>query len=201
MYCSFPFLLCCLLLCAFSSHRRLVTLWQPRNNSSRTSRYSSTNGAFVCASGRIMWARYPGQHMSTRNKFQPTQLPLNFTSIRAVQQRHNSSCCSSGETQVNLATLIYKETPVFLLFNLRHPRIFKPPTSQRGPCYHVPVIKLTFFSGIQSTKLFFFVRGSFLALSAAWHARDPPVHQGASVGPGRAPWRVLSAFKATKSGE
>ena len=28
-----------------------------------------------------------------------------------------------------------------------------------------------------------------------------PVHHGASVGPGRAPWRALSAFKVVKSGK
>ena len=44
-------------------------------------------------------------------------------------------------------------------------------------------------------------RGSFLALSAAGHAGDPPVHHGASVGPGRVPWRVLWALKVAKSGK
>ena len=59
-------------------------------------------------------------------------------------------------------------------------------------------------------KRFFFVdigifcssgRGSFLALSAAGHAGNMPEHQGASLGPGRAPWRVLWAFKVAKSGK
>ena len=44
--------------------------------------------------------------------------------------------------------------------------------------------------------LFSGARGSFLALSDAGHARGPPVHHGASLGPGRAPWRVLWAFKS-----
>ena len=35
-------------------------------------------------------------------------------------------------------------------------------------------------------------RGSFLALSAAGHVGGPSVHYGASVSPGRAPWRALS---------
>ena len=43
-------------------------------------------------------------------------------------------------------------------------------------------------------------RGCFLALSAAGHAGGPPVHHGASLGPVRAPWRVLWAFKVTESG-
>ena len=33
--------------------------------------------------------------------------------------------------------------------------------------------------------------GYFLALSAAGHAGIPPVHHGARLGPGRAPWRVF----------
>ena len=51
-----------------------------------------------------------------------------------------------------------------------------------------PCIKFTFF---RNTKLFSSGRGSFLMLSAEGHAGGPPVHHGASVGPGRAPWRVL----------
>ena len=43
--------------------------------------------------------------------------------------------------------------------------------------------------------------GSFLALPAAGHAGGPPVHDGASVGPGWAPCRVLWAFKVAKSGK
>ena len=31
--------------------------------------------------------------------------------------------------------------------------------------------------------------------------RDPPVHHGARVGPGRAPWRVLWALEVAKSGK
>ena len=41
-------------------------------------------------------------------------------------------------------------------------------------------------------------RGSFLALSAAGHARGPRVNASASVGPGRALWRVLWAFKVAR---
>ena len=50
-------------------------------------------------------------------------------------------------------------------------------------------------------SLFSSGRGSFLALSAAGHAGDLPVYNGASVGSGRAPWRVLWAFKVEKSGK
>ena len=42
---------------------------------------------------------------------------------------------------------------------------------------------------------------SFLALSAAGHAGGPPVHHGATLDPGRAPWRVLWAFKVADSGK
>ena len=41
-------------------------------------------------------------------------------------------------------------------------------------------------------------RGSFPALSAAGQAGDPGVHHGASVGPGRAPWRTLWAIKKSR---
>ena len=42
----------------------------------------------------------------------------------------------------------------------------------------------------------------FLVLSAPWHAKSPPKHQGASVGPGRLPWHVLWGFKvASPHGE
>ena len=68
-----------------------------------------TTTKVLCLRVRIMWACHPE---STRKKFQRT-IPLNFQSIRAVQQWHNSN--SSGTTQVNLATLIFIGTPVFPL--------------------------------------------------------------------------------------
>ena len=43
--------------------------------------------------------------------------------------------------------------------------------------------------------LFLGARGYFLARLAAGHAEGPSVHHGAGLGPGRAPWRVLWAFK------
>ena len=51
---------------------------------------------------------------------------------------------------------------------------------------------------MSSEKLFSSGRGSFLSLSG--HAGGPPVHNGASVGHGRNPWRVRRALKAAKSG-
>ena len=41
----------------------------------------------------------------------------------------------------------------------------------------------------------------FLALSAAGHAGGSRVNHGESVGPGRAPWRMLWALKVAKSGD
>ena len=38
-----------------------------------------------------------------------------------------------------------------------------------------------------------------LALSAAGHTGGLPVHDGASVGSGRAPWRMIWTFKVAKS--
>ena len=59
----------------------------------------------------------------------------------------------------------------------------------------VPI--LCFFS--KCSPLLFRPR-SFLALSAAAHAEGPRVHYGASLAPGRAPWRVLWTFKAAQAG-
>ena len=64
------------------------------------------------------------------------------------------------------------------------------------------------YSIYQCVCVFFYIcalfsgaRGSFVALPAAGHEGDQPVHHGASLGPGRAPWRVLWAFKDAKSGK
>ena len=56
-------------------------------------------------------------------------------------------------------------------------------------------MKFTFFA---EYKTFLFRPRVFLALSGAGYAGGPPVHHGASVGPGRAPWRVLWAIKVAK---
>ena len=64
---------------------------------------------------------------------------------------------------------------------------------------YITMYKMVFFSGIQH-----FSRaghGFFHALSAPEHAGGPPVHDGASVGPGQAPWRVLWVFKVAKFGK
>ena len=42
--------------------------------------------------------------------------------------------------------------------------------------------------------------GPFLTISAAGHAGVPHIHDGASLGPRRAPWRVLWALKVAKAG-
>ena len=49
--------------------------------------------------------------------------------------------------------------------------------------------------------LFSGARGAFLELSAAGHAGGLPLHRDASLGPGLGPWRVLWAFKVSKSGK
>ena len=55
-------------------------------------------------------------------------------------------------------------------------------------CFFVDIC--TLFSG---------ARGPFIALSAPGQASGPPVHHGASLGPGRAPWGVIWACKVAKS--
>ena len=57
--------------------------------------------------------------------------------------------------------------------------------------YYVPFF--FFFSG--TLLLFYSGHRFFIAFLAAGHARGPCVHRDASVGPGRAPWRVFWAFK------
>ena len=90
---------------------------------------TATNGASVCTFVRVKWACH---HEHNERQFQPA-LPLNFRGVRVVQQRYSSSSSSSGTTpRVNLASLIYKGTPVFPLFNLRHPQELKSATSRRG---------------------------------------------------------------------
>ena len=90
------------------------------------------NDVSVCACVHMKWACHP-EHMSARNKFQPIP-PHIFKNICAVHQCHSSN--SSGTTHVNPATLVYfLGTPAFPLFNLRHIRDFKSPTSRRGTLY------------------------------------------------------------------
>ena len=75
-------------------------------------------------------------------------------------------------------------------------RIFRRPV-KRWLYYYVPNA-LYFFT---VCTLFSGARESFLALSAAGHAGGPRIQHGASVGPDRAQWRVLWAFKVAKSGK
>ena len=95
----------------------------------------TSNGASVRACVRSMWAFHPERN---QGQFQST-LPLNFKSIRAVQQRYSSSSSSSSSstTPVNVATLIYIGTAVFHLYNLRHPWGFKSTTSRRLTLYDI----------------------------------------------------------------
>ena len=60
---------------------------------------------------------------------------------------------------------------------------------------NIACIKLPLF---WNTKLLSSGRWSFLAVSAAGHAGGLPVHEGASAGPGRAPWHVLWAFEVAE---
>lgn len=52
-----------------------------------------------------------------------------------------------------------------------------------------------------SETVIFSGRGAFPALLTAERARDPRVHYGASLGPGRAPWHVVWAFKVARTGK
>ena len=71
---------------------------------------------------------------------------------------------------------------------MRHPPGFHVTNIPKGNLVLYTTHKIDFF---RTTILFSF----FFALSAAGYAGGPPVHDGASVGPGRAPWRVLWAFR------
>lgn len=53
-------------------------------------------------------------------------------------------------------------------------------------------------NGLSPGILFLYASGGvyFLALSAAGRGGGSRVHHGASVSPGRAPWRVIWAFKS-----
>ena len=114
-FCSFSLLLCRVPV----PHRKLLTLWQSRyNSSSRTLRYSFCDSYERCVClclciVRIMWQCHP---VHNEGQFHPT-FPLNFKSIRVVQQqRYNSS---SGTTPpANLATLVIHRNTRVLPFQL-----------------------------------------------------------------------------------
>ena len=115
---------CC---CVPVSHRKLLMLWQPRNNSSRTSKYSFCEiyKRCWCTCVRIMWACHP-QHIHVNEEQIPTRTWSEFQSIRVVQQRHNSN--SSGTT---LATLMYIERLCSPFSTCDTPGDFKSSTSRR----------------------------------------------------------------------
>ena len=85
-------------------------------------------------------------------------------------------------------------TFVSLFINLRHPRDFTSHTSRRRTlllCINMFLLHIGIFFSSR--------HGSFLVLSAPGHARSPPEHHGASVGPGRGPWHVLWGLKSPEA--
>ena len=74
------------------------------------------------------------------------------------------------------------------LFNLRHPRDFTFNTSRRRTLYYC--VYTCFFG---PSVVFLFRRGSFLVLSAPWHAGSPP-------GPRAQVW-ALAEVRGTCSGD
>ena len=77
------------------------------------------------------------------------------------------------------------------MINLRHSRDFTsliPIGNLVLLCMNVFFLHMAFF--------FSSGHGSFLVLSAAGHAGSTPENHGASVGPGRGPWRVRWGFKS-----
>ena len=69
----------------------------------------------------------------------------------------------------------------------------------KGILHMYVCVFLRFFCGIRNFSLP--VAGLSSRSRDAGDAGDPPVHHVASVGPGRAPWRMLRAFKVAKSGK
>ena len=64
------------------------------------------------------------------------------------------------------------------------------------PVWYSTMYHIHFFP--EYILLFFLFRPPvFLALSDAGHARGPPAHHGAGLGPGRAPWNVIRVFRPT----
>ena len=80
------------------------------------------------------------------------------------------------------------EIDIFPLWHaiLRHPA-GNTPFPEVEPC--ITMYQYNFFCAHR--RFFSSGRGSFLVLSAPGHAGSPPEHHGASVDPGRGPWRVL----------
>ena len=122
---------CC---CVPASHRKFFTLWHPRynNSCSRLSRPSfcdTKRTVLLFVRVRALCGRAIVKH--NEGQVQPA-LPLNFKSIRAVQQRCNSSC--SGTTPVKLAALVHIHR------NARVPpfQLATPPGLQAPPEGDVP---------------------------------------------------------------
>ena len=129
------------------SHRKLLTLQQPRHISSRTLRFSFPNSYERCFSAcvRIMWEC----HRAVLNTCQRgTNSNPHFFELQKHPHRTAAgapaaaavSCSSNGTTPVNVVTLKYIGTPALPPFPLATPqqyRDFKSPTSRRGTLYHV----------------------------------------------------------------
>ena len=103
------------------------------------------------------------------------------------------SCCFCDHVSPNINKLWLLLCYVRVRFQLASPPVFHFNTHPEGqPCTMYKCILWPF--GI----FFSSGRGSFLILSAPWHAESPPEHQGARVGPGRYPWHGLWGFKVAR---
>ena len=183
----------CCCYCVPVSHRKLLTLWQPRYNGSRTSRSSFRQlpMALVCVRVCVLCvcAIVNTTHaIDNTGQFQSTS-PLNFKA---------SAQCSSGTTATAAAVqhqpVIHIEAPVFPRFNLRHTRDFKPTTSRWEPCIHVHQIHFL-------RQRFLFWPRVFPGALGCEARRGGACTLGTSLDPGWVPWRVLWAFKVVRAGK
>ena len=114
--------------------------------------------------------------------------------INNCSQQELLFCCFCYHVSPNINKLWLLLCYLRVPFQLASPPGFHFYTHpEREPCTYINVffwpIGIFFSSG----------RGSFLVLSAPWHAGSPPEHQGESVGPGRHPWHVLWGFSVASS--
>ena len=151
-------LLCCMLLCACVTPRKLPALWQPWCKSSRIKVLSCESQPCFCVCV-CMCASHPEHEL---DNFQPA-LPLIFSSAHeAAQQQHNKS-----EHR-------FIETPVLPLFNLRNPRGFKPTnTPKENLVLQYAMISCAgmVFQGSDSTPTPCTRRVSFCGVDLPWSTR------------------------------
>ena len=101
--------------------------------------------------------------------------------MKVSQQEPLLSCCFVGHVSpdINVISCDYccvSFVPLFI--NWRHPRDFTSHTSRTGTlCIYIYINVFFWLFGI----FFCSGRGSFLVLSALWHAGSPPGHHGASL--------------------